>query len=66
VALARGFTAPLAGNPANNGLRQLLKTAEVTQRHERVEITAVLSPALLTSLSQSENSPSESASPSSR
>ena len=61
VALARGFTAPLAGNPANNGLRQLLKTAEVTQRHERVEITAVLSPALLTSLAQSENAAPEPA-----
>jgi hypothetical protein len=61
VALARGFTAPLAGNPANNGLRQLLKTAEVTQRHERVEMTAVLSPALLTSLAQSENATPEPA-----
>jgi hypothetical protein len=62
VTLARGFTAPLAGNPANNGLRQLLKTAQVTQRHERVEITAALSRALLTSLAQGENSPPDSAS----
>ena len=38
--LARGFTAPLAGNAANNSLKELLKTAEVTQKRDRVVVTA--------------------------
>jgi hypothetical protein len=60
VTLARGFTAPLAENPTNNGLRQLLKTAEVTvERRNRVVVKATLTPALLTSLAQSEDSAPE-------
>ena len=55
LTLARGFSGPLSGDAANNGLRQLLKTAEVTQKHNRVVVTATLSPALLTSLAESEN-----------
>jgi len=47
VTLARGFTQPLAQNPANNGLRQLLGTAQVTQKRDRVVITATLDPATL-------------------
>ena len=47
VAMARGFTAPLPSNPANNGLKQLLKTAEVTQKRDRVVVTATLSPSLV-------------------
>jgi hypothetical protein len=50
VTLARGFTAPLAGNSANNGLKQLLKTAEVTQKHNRVVVTATLSPTVISAL----------------
>jgi hypothetical protein len=61
VTLARGFTLPLSANPANNGLKQLLKTAEVTQKRNRVLITAKLSPSLLTTLAQEESAPSESA-----
>jgi hypothetical protein len=57
VTLARGFTLPLAANGANNGLKQLLKTAEVTQKRNRVIITATLSPSLIASLAQGENSP---------
>jgi hypothetical protein len=57
VTLARGFSAPLTANTANNGLRQLLKTAEVTQKRNRVIVTATLSPSLLTTLAQGENSP---------
>jgi hypothetical protein len=56
VTLARGFTAPLASNPANNGLRQLLKTAAVTQKRNRVVVTATLSPALLADLAKAESS----------
>ena len=44
--LARGITAPLADNAANNSLKELLKTAEITQKRDRVVITATLSPAL--------------------
>jgi len=51
ISLARGFTAPLAGNTANNALQ----SAEVTQRHDRVSVTATLSPALLASLAANEN-----------
>jgi hypothetical protein len=61
VTLARGFTLPLTGNTANNGLKQLLKTAEVTQKRNRVIITATLSPSLLTTFAQGA-SPQEPAS----
>jgi hypothetical protein len=40
--LARGIAAPLAENPANNGLREFLKTAVVTQERDRVVITATI------------------------
>ena len=57
VTLARGFTAPLGANTANNGLKQLLKTAEVTvERRNRVVVKATLTPALLAGLAQSEDS----------
>lgn len=42
VTLARGFTQPLAPNTANNSLKELLKTAVVTQHRDRVVITATL------------------------
>jgi hypothetical protein len=54
VTLARGFTAPLADNSANNGLRELLKTAEVTvEKRNRVVIKATLSPSLFSSAAAS-------------
>jgi hypothetical protein len=56
ITLARSFTAPLAQNTANNGLKELLKTAEVTQKHERVEVTATLSPVFLAGLASGEGS----------
>jgi hypothetical protein len=72
VTLARGFTAPLGDNSANNGLRELLKTAEVTQKQDRVVVTAQLPPSFLAGLeleaepqeskpAQVQNSPSPSA-----
>jgi len=57
VTLARGFSTPLSPNAANNSLRQLLKTAAVTQKRNRVVVTATLSPALLASMAPQENSP---------
>lgn len=60
VTMARGFTAPLASDAANNGLRQLLSTAVVTQRHDRVLVTAMLTAAFLGSLSDgNENAPGQ-------
>ncbi len=55
--LARGITAPLAGNTANNSLKELLKTAEINQKRERVVITATLSTALFSSQAGSDISP---------
>lgn len=46
VTLARGFTVQLGSNAANNGLKELLKTAEVNQKQDRVVVTATVSPAL--------------------
>jgi hypothetical protein len=48
--MGRSFTAPLAGNAANRSLQALLKTAEVTQKRNRVVVTARLSPSLFSSL----------------
>ncbi len=42
VTMARGFTQPLGANAANNSLKELLETAEVTQHGERVVVTATL------------------------
>jgi len=42
VTIARGFTLPLGANTANNSLKDLLETAEVTQHGERVVVTATL------------------------
>jgi hypothetical protein len=58
--MARGITAPLADNAANNSLKELLKTAEITQKHDRVVVTATLSPALFNASYGRENSPQES------
>jgi hypothetical protein len=57
VAMARGFTAPLPSNPANNGLKQLLSTAEITQKRDRVLVTASFSPSLVVSATASEKTP---------
>jgi hypothetical protein len=62
VTAARGFTAPLSANTANNALKQLLKTAEVTQKRNRVVVTATLTPSLIASLAEGENPPPVSAS----
>jgi len=57
VTLARGLTQPLGSNPANNSLKELLKTAEVTQKQDRVVVTAQLPTSFLASLDEKENSP---------
>jgi hypothetical protein len=50
IALARGFTAPLSENAANRGLKDLLKTAEVTQNHNRVTVKATVPGSLFAGL----------------
>jgi hypothetical protein len=50
LVMARRITVPLADNSANNGLREVLKTAEITQKRDRVTVTATLSPSLLSGL----------------
>jgi hypothetical protein len=64
VTLARSFTAPLGNNTANNGLKELLKTAEVTQKRERVVVTATLPTVFLSSLNRDEKSEPNQNSPS--
>ena len=63
VTMMRGLAAPLGDNPANNGLKQLLKTAEVTQHRDRVTVTATLPASLLAKMAENGNSPPAGASP---
>jgi hypothetical protein len=59
VALARGFAAPLGPNSANNSLKEVLRTAEVTQKRNRVIISARLQPSIVVGLTAAENSSTE-------
>lgn len=52
VTLARGITLPLGSNSANNSLKELLSTAAVEQKRDRVVVTANLPPSFLAGLSQ--------------
>jgi hypothetical protein len=61
VTVARGFTLPLGENPANNGLKELLKTAAVTQQRDRVIVTAALGPSFFSFMEQAEDAPQDSA-----
>lgn len=63
VTLARGFTAPLAPDAANNALKELLRTAVVTQHRERVLVTATLTPSLLSQAFSDQNAPEASPAP---
>jgi hypothetical protein len=56
VTLARGFTQPLSANPANKALKQMLETASVSPRHNRVIVTGTVSPATLVNLVDQKNS----------
>jgi len=61
VILARDVSIQLSGNPANNALREILKTTQISQKRNRVIATASLSPALLSQVTESKNSPDMSA-----
>lgn len=56
VTLARDVTTQLSNDPANNALRELLKTTEVTQKRNRVIVNASLSPSFLSQITSGENS----------
>jgi hypothetical protein len=60
VTLARGFTQALGDNTANNGLKALLKTAEVTQHRDRVVVTATLPASVLAKMAAGESAPDAS------
>jgi hypothetical protein len=55
LTVGRGLAQQLDASPANNGLRELLRTAEVVQKKNRVVVTAVLPTNLLGSLTQPES-----------
>lgn len=59
VNMARGFTAPLGPNPANDALKQVLATTEVNQRRERVVVTARVHSEQLARIAEGENSKSQ-------
>ncbi len=59
ILLARGFTAPLGENAANRGLKELLKTAEVTQNHNRVTVKATIQGSLFAGLAAGANQAGE-------
>ncbi len=61
VTLARGFTAQLGDNAANDGLKVLLKTAEVTQHRDRVVVTATLPASFLAKLAEGESAATQGA-----
>jgi len=52
LTLVRGFSEPLGSNAANNGLRELVNNAVVEQKHDRVVMTATLSPSFIANLTQ--------------
>jgi len=56
VSLARSVVTPLANNTPNRALKELLRTAEVTQKRNRVVATASVSPAYLGELTNGEAS----------
>jgi hypothetical protein len=56
IVLARDFTEPLSGNAANKGLKELLRSAEVTQSRNRVVLKANVPVSMFTGLAGQEDS----------
>jgi len=63
ILLARDVSIQLSSNSANNAFREVLKTTQVSQKRNRVIATATVSPALLSQVTESENSSTEPATP---
>jgi hypothetical protein len=61
ITLMRGASTGLAAGPANNGLKALLATAEVSQKRNRVIATATLSPSAIGGLVSGESANAEPA-----
>src|SRR5271165_4901746 len=64
VTLARGFTEPLSDNAANRGLKDLLKTAEVTRTRNRVVIKATLPASFFEALAEENKNSTSQTTPS--
>ncbi len=62
VSLARGFTQPLADNAANRGLKEVLKTAVVNQKRNRVVVTATIPSSMFAGLASGAEASTESGS----
>lgn len=56
VALFQHISLPLANTPVNQGFKQLVKTAKVTQHQDRVVITATVLPTVFTNEALGQNS----------
>jgi hypothetical protein len=56
VILARDVTVQLSNQPANNALREVLRTSEITRKRNRVIATATLSPGFFAEITKGENS----------
>ena len=54
VTLARSVTAPLSERPANQALKDLLKTAEITQKRNRVLVSATFPTSLFSEIARGE------------
>jgi len=61
VTLARGVTTGLANNAANNALKEVLRSAQITEKRNRVVATATVAPSSLGSLAAAENPPAAAA-----
>jgi hypothetical protein len=59
LSMARHVTAPLADNAANDALREVLKTAQITQKRDRVDVTAVLAPSALSGIASDASAQTE-------
>ncbi len=57
VTLARGYTAPLNENAANRALKDLVKSAEVTQSHNRVIVKATIAGSMFAGLASEASQP---------
>ncbi len=66
LTLARGVTTQLEDDPENNALRELLKTAQVTQKRTRVIATASLTPNFFSQITAGQNSSLNPATPNSK
>lgn len=66
VTLARDVTVQLSSSPANNALRDLLKSTQISQKRDRVVATANLQPSFFAQITAEENSSQLSATPANR